>query len=796
MTKSFKLLLLFISVCTLISLCVMPSFADETGALNTGTSPISNETSAPSDITNPPVPTPIGVEITARGKSEYTEGETFDPQGFTLKIKYENGEREAPLSEATAAHSGALTLGTSALSYTIEGFNFELPVTVTPKQKAVDKIEITSTKTDYLALDRIDRSTLTVTVFYKDGTSEPLALDACTFTPALDTPLSASTAALNVSYGIGEGQSVSAALPIHVTPIYSIDIEGISDITLYQAHPFTKPDGMTVIAYYDDEYSVSKVITDYEIASSEFVTIDADKKFAVTLTADTCTEILKFKVREIVNYTVTGVKSVYYYGDAFVKDGIKVNAVYEDLTTYDVTSQVVISAPDVIVAGSKIVFTHDGFDLTECVNTELPVGTLTILMNPLKLQYNVGETFDSTGMVVVIQYSNGTRKALGDGDYQLVVSNPLTAADTTVTITYFGATAGIPITVGSSAYIVSMNIISAPEVLEYFEGGHIDTTGLIVEVLLSDGTKKIADNSTLTFTPALDASLTADITKVVISANDGDAEKYCSVSYPIFVTAKKPVALVMISSPDKVKYKEGETFNPTGLKLNLLYNDGTMIETSAYSFSPSLETAFVLQTSATEKVIVYAVYRSGGVKLTYPIEVTVKPSEVADLVLSSHPDKTVYEVGEKFDPKGIELLIVYADTTLGYQSVPDDYYSYSPSVITATTTQVVLEFRGRTIALPITVIGGTTTKEETSAPEDSTPTNTTSPEDTTNTPPESSSVETSDISEQTTTDGAETTGGNSSSGSRSALLYVWIILIAIIIVALIVLIIYYKRNFT
>ncbi|MGM9641579.1 MAG: bacterial Ig-like domain-containing protein [Eubacteriales bacterium] len=847
MAKKFKFFILLICVCSLISICVMPSFADQTGEISTELSQVTDETSVPAeltepetseitgtgtepeatdpetsevtgtepDVTDPPVLTPVAIEIKTPGKTEYFEGELFDTGGFILKIKYENGEREAPLSEATSAHYGELTLGMTSISFSIEGFTFEVPITVVPAPKVIDKIELTATKTDYLALDLIDQSTLTVTLIYTDGTSEPLELDACSFYPALETPLSAFTTSLNVSYSVGEGKSLSASLDIQVSPILGIEIEGLDSVSVYQAQPLVKPEGLTVTAYYDDAKTVSKVITEYDIsAATELVTPDDNKKFAATLIADTFTENIELNVCVIVSYTVTGIKPVYYYGDAFANGEVRVNAVYEDTTVYDVTAQVEISAPEIIAAGSKIAISHNGFDLAAFLKTELPVGTLNIVMNPNKVQYEIGETFDSTGLIVAIQYSNGTRKVLGDDDYQLIVSDPLTAADNSVAVTYFGASTSLSIKVGDDAYIVSLNIIGAPDVLNYFEGGLINTSGLIIEAYLSDGTRTIVDPRILTFTPALDAPLTTDVTTVVISANDGDADKYCSVSFPIVVTKKIPVALVATSSPVKLDYKEGETFDPDGLKLSLIYNDGSIVELSIFSFSPSLETAFVLRADSAEKVIVYAVYEYEGGQITYPIEVTVQPTAIENIIVSRYPVKTVYEIGEEFDPTGVELLIVYADRTLGYQFVPDGYYTYSPSVITADTREIVFEFRGLRIALPITVNGGTTTSEQTTDPvdtpdtppsSDNTTDVTTDPDDTTtddttNPPPESSSVETPGVSEQTTSPddpgtGDDTTQGTSGGGT-SSLLYLWIVIIAIIIVALVVLIIYYKRNFT
>ena len=68
------------------------------------------------------------------------------------------------------------------------------------------------------------------------------------------------------------------------------------------------------------------------------------------------------------------------------------------------------------------------------------VESLTITTAPKKTAYNVGETFDPTGMEVQATLNNDMTKKLDLNDLKISPSTALTASDTSVTITYGGNT--------------------------------------------------------------------------------------------------------------------------------------------------------------------------------------------------------------------------------------------------------------------------------------------------------------------------------------------------------------------
>lgn len=758
----------------------------------------------------------IGRESTC--KTEYLEGEYFDPTGFKGYVFFKDGSHIIiPSNELTYLEQGPLTANITSITFVFGDKTSTATISVTPNPytRLVTGIELVASKTDYLAFDTLPATAFTVNVLYSDGTSEIIDTSLCTFYPELGEPLSSEHKTVKATYTVGNAEYTAEAA-INVQPVLYHEFIGAETAYLYEGLTPDAPRGLSVTVYFDEARTLSKTLTTFDITYPES-TIRANEfgKTTIGIIVDTETVEFELEVLPISGYKITGLNEAYYYGDTISLDQFRVYAIYSDGATVNITSEVSIEAPSMAVFGSKITASHNGFDLKDFLGTSIPEGTLTVINQPNKLHYEIGEIFESTGISLAIEYSDGHRILLLPGDYTLTYSTPLTAADKFVTAEYFGAKTNVSISVGNEAYIVSLSIIGAPEVLNYYEGNVLNTSGLLIQAVFSDGTSSIIDHRTLTFTPALNTPLTTETTAVTISANDG-TDKYCEVILPITVEKKVPTALIATSLPNKLVYAEGEIFDPDGLALSLIFNDMSSIVPSSFSFSPELGSAIVLLTNATEKYIIHAIYEYEGKEYQYPIEITVNPAEVESLLVSRQPIKTTYEIGELFDPAGLELILVYKDRSITSPRVPDGYYSFSPSVITRDTKEITVTFRDLTVTVPITVNGVETDPPVTTdpvPPVTSEPPETTSPdesstEETTTAPDVTTEPETSEAEvtteyevttspEDVTTEGETTTEPHSGDKEKGpSLLSLWIIVIVVIVAALIALIIYYKKNFT
>ena len=808
MNRQHKVLLLILAMICVFSLCVISAGANE------------------AEITDPGMqPAQLLILTYNHCRTEYTEGELFDVTGFRGYVSCYDPQYSFYIEEADLEYleTAPLTPDVTEITFVYGELTQKVQITVTPSE--IVGFEVSAAKTEFLALEMIDPSVFTLEAIHVDGIRTPLDADACIFHPALDEPLSAQVKALTVTYTIG-GKTFSDIVEISVSPILRVDIEGLENAFLYEGMEPRIPSGLTVKAVYDEAGTVTTDITNYDVEYPyDTVVAGANGKTVVTLIIDSQKIDVEVSVASIANYIVSGFKDTYYYGDSFSYANAQVTAIYGDGTTRDVTSEVQFTAPSVITADSKITAFHNGYDLTQHLPFKLPVGKLTVINPPAKLQYEIGEIFDSTGLQVAIEYSDGERALLDSSEYTLSVSSPLSSNDRSVSVGYYGLSEKISISVGNDVYITNLYLIGTPDVMSYYEGNLISVAGIVIEAYYSDGTKERIDPRTLNFTPSLTTPLTEDVTSVKISTGDG-TDRYCEVSYPITVKDKHPTSLVPMSMPTKLNYAEGEKFNPDGLELRLFFNDGTYIVPSTYDFSPALGTPITLRSNTTEKIIIHTTYEYEGVVYSYPIEITVTHAEIENLLVSRAPVKTVYEIGEQFDPAGLEIIIIYKDRSLTMTTIPEGYYTYSPSVITETTTEIVFSFRGMSVSLPITVNGVEITDVTTSpidppvttepitppetSPNDVTtdittepPEVTTEPAETTAAPEISADPETTTAPEITTSPDVETTEGGEDTDPNSdekkepsSLLFVWIIVIVIIVIALVALIIYYKKNFT
>lgn len=124
---------------------------------------------------------------------------------------------------------------------------------------------------------------------------------------------------------------------------------------------------------------------------------------------------------------------------------------------------------------------------------------IEVTTNPNKTEYDVGEYFDPTGMVVSACYSDGSKTAITN--YTISVTSALTAKDTKITISYLGFSTTLTIKVGSQS--------SSEESWELVTEEQDDWSGkYILGSSSADGTIKILNPYSLdgSFT-GLDATL-------------------------------------------------------------------------------------------------------------------------------------------------------------------------------------------------------------------------------------------------------------------------------------------------
>lgn len=109
-----------------------------------------------------------------------------------------------------------------------------------------------------------------------------------------------------------------------------------------------------------------------------------------------------------------------------------------------------------------------------------------------------------------------------------------------------------------------------------------------------------------------------------------------------------------LSDPDKLSYVEGQSFDPTGLRIQATFSDGTTELVTDYTVSPGGP----LQLSDTS-VTVSGIH--SGMAFSYEFPIEVRAREVVAIAIATAPINTIYAADEQIDLTGLEIAAYYSD---------------------------------------------------------------------------------------------------------------------------------------
>ena len=151
------------------------------------------------------------------------------------------------------------------------------------------------------------------------------------------------------------------------------------------------------------------------------------------------------------------------------------------------------------------------------LNAGITVNSVAIQTMPAKTVYNVGESFDDSGLTLNVTYSDGDTVTITDG---IVCTgfNSATPGISTVTVSYGGKSTTFNVTIKPAAgSVAGIAIKSMPNktVYTYRNDKDLDLAGLEVEVTYTDNSKSPIDPAACTITgysakPAGDKTITVE----------------------------------------------------------------------------------------------------------------------------------------------------------------------------------------------------------------------------------------------------------------------------------------------
>ena len=205
----------------------------------------------------------------------------------------------------------------------------------------------------------------------------------------------------------------------------------------------------------------------------------------------------------------------------------------------------------------------------------------------------------------------------------------------------------------------------------------------------------LADNTTeLTTEKLKTAAARLNLDQEEIWLNDESLNNgYPILSWQKDVESSAPTAqsLTIAQPPEKTVYGEGEYIDLTGMKVVMLYSDGYERVLEHYMVSPDISN--MVTTGFNELKI-----SCNGMEVVQPL--TVKTAQ--GIRIAQSPEKTVYVTGEKFNPSGMVVELIYADGSAA--QITD--YTLSPNKseqLTGNINSVKVSFGSFTTEQPVRV---------------------------------------------------------------------------------------------
>ena len=576
------------------------------------------------------------IAITTKpSKVSYIVGETFSTSGMKVTATYNNNTTKDVTSSVTVSKPDMTSAGTKTVTVTFGGKSATFNITVS--NATVSSIAITTkpSKVSYIVGETFSTSGMKVTATYNNNTTKDVTSSVTVSKPDMT---SAGVEQVVVSF---EGKN--AAFEISVTPVAvtSISLSAPSK-TDYYIGEVLDTTGIQVTAYYNN--GTSQDVTTLANISEPDMTTAGTK--TITVTYEGYNASFEITVTEV---NITGLEMTkapdklnYYVGEAFAADGIEVIASYNNGEKRDVSSSIEFSSPDMNAAGTVSVtgsFGGYSVDFTIIVEDVTAV-SLTIESLPVKTEYFVGDEFDITGINVSAGFNNSTTRDVNDS---ISVSQPdmYTEGEKTVVISFGGQTAEFTINI-ISITAVSMNIISLPTKTEYNIGESFVTDGIMISAELNNGTSQDISNMVEYSIPDM---TTAGIKQVTVSYGELTAD------FVINVLSVSLQEIMVSSDPTKVNYYSGEVFDPAGIIVIAVFDDGTVVDVTdkVEYIIPEMSTAGTKDVGITYEGI------------STSVSITVNDVRAAGVTITQNPYKLNYFVGETFDPTGLTVTATFDD---------------------------------------------------------------------------------------------------------------------------------------
>ncbi len=590
--------------------------------------------------------------------------------------------------------SAGSTVITATVTYNGKTYSKSCNVTVMAKKVTAVEVVTAPTKSEYFVGDTFDPAGMQIQVSYNNGTKSAYSTYDFSSLPG-DVTIStvstttAGTKTVRLTYK-ENNVSVITTFKITVTAVKPTKIEFINAPTkkFYVGDASTAFDeeGLDVKVTYNNGTTETFDATELSITYTGFDTTAA-KTITMTGTYEGVSGTFDVTINpvELVSVAVKTMpnKTKYYVGDEFDQTGLTLTATYNNGKTETVSSGITCTGFSSAAAGSKsVTATYGGKSTTFNVDIEaVKLVSVAVKTNPTKISYYQGETLDSTGLTLTATYNNGKTETVTSG-FTCSALDSSSAGQKTVTVTYQGLTTTFDVTV-IAVTLVSVTVKTMPNKTSYFTGESFDQTGLTLTAAYNNGkTETISSGISCTGFNSATAG-----TKTITASYGGK-----STTFTVNVKAIVPTGISIKTAPSKTEYFVGDSYDGTGLVVNVTYNNAT---------NKDITTGFTTSgfSSANAGKNTVTVSYEG---FTATFDVTIKAIELTGIEISKQPTKTTFNTGDELDTTGLVLTLKYNN---GSTKTTDAGFTVSGyDTNTAGEQTITVTYQGFTATYKVTLI--------------------------------------------------------------------------------------------
>ena len=288
-------------------------------------------------------------------------------------------------------------------------------------------------------------------------------------------------------------------------------------------------------------------------------------------------------------------KSNYFVGEKFDDAGLELLATFKDGTT-----ETLYTASYSVATFEKIeekVTLKYGTKSVEIPVTVVDIDGIEMVAYPDSKTYEVAalaDGFVTDGYQVKVNYKDGSSNETLDNASFRFSGDFTTAGKKTVTVYYYGRSTSFEVDL-----IQVTDIQITPN--KTFRYGQAPTiNNFDVTFVYSDGSTLAEGDASFELTYDEEAlkkfvMMSPGKTNVTITATNEDYD--ISFTKEVEVEVETPIGVEVTNPPKKTEYKVNETFDPTGLKVNLIYDNGNgktakvQIKNDALNFKVSTASA-------------------------------------------------------------------------------------------------------------------------------------------------------------------------------------------------------------